>query len=140
MNNFANDSAAIQSLYSKYCFALDGNDADMLLECFASGGIFQVGDREFKGDKQLAAIAQSGDGRPRHHYSNLWVKSVEDGKAQASAYFFLLDIHDGSCAGYGQYHDEMVCNENRIWRFQHRRVEFMWQSEKYKSRTNSITK
>ena len=140
MNQSFDDPSTIQALYSKYCFALDGNNPDLLLECFAPGAIFQVGDRQFQGEEQLATIARSGDGRPRHHYSNLWVKNVEGDKAVASAYFFLLDLPDGSCAGYGEYDDDMVCDPNRVWRFQHRRVKFMWQSDKYKARTNSVTK
>lgn len=140
MNDSANDSFAIQNLFSKYCFALDGNNPEMLLECFAPDGIFQVAERQFQGSEQLSAIARSGTGRPRHHYSNLWVKRIEGNKAQASAYFFLLDLPDGSCAGYGYYDDDMVCDDNRVWRFQHRRVVFLWQSETYKARTTAITK
>lgn len=140
MNNFANDAASIQSLYSKYCFALDGNNPELLLSCFAPGGIFQVGERQFQGEEQLSMVARSGEGRPRHHYTNLWVKQVEGNSAKASAYFFLLDLPDGSCAGYGHYDDDMVCDANREWRFQHRRIDFHWQSEKYKARTAAITK
>jgi hypothetical protein len=140
MNNSTNDFSAIQNLYSKYCFGLDGNNPELLMECFTPNGIFQVAEREFQGPEQLSAIARNGANRPRHHYSNLWVKSIEGARAQASAYFFLLDLSDGSCAGYGYYDDDMVCDANRVWRFQHRRVVFLWQSETYKARTNAITK
>lgn len=140
MNDAASDSFQIQSLYSKYCFALDGNNPQMLIECFAPDGIFQVAERQFKGEDQLTMVAQSGDNRPRHHYANLWVKRVEGDTAQASAYFFLVNLADGAICGYGHYDDDMVRGADGGWRFQHRRITFLWQSEAYKARTAAIKK
>jgi hypothetical protein len=140
MNEPGNDNFEIQSLYSKYCFALDGNNPELLIECFAPDGIFQVSERHFQGVEQLSMVARSGDNRPRHHYANLWIKSIQGERAQASAYFFLVNLADGAICGYGHYDDDMVRGADGLWRFQHRRVTFLWQSEAYKARTTSITK
>lgn len=136
----ANDFMAITSLYSRYCFGLDQNNPDLFRDCFVEDGIFQVAERSFQGAEALRAIALNGAARPRHHYSNLWVKSIVGAKAQAAAYFFLIDTGDASCAGYGHYEDDLACDASRVWRFQHRRVIFLWQSESYKQRTAAITK
>lgn len=140
MSESTNDHAKIQSLYSKYCFALDGNNPQLLLECFSPEGIFQVSERQFKGVDQLTMVAQSGDNRPRHHYANLWVRSIAGNEARASAYFFLVNIPDGAICGYGHYDDDMVRGADGEWRFQHRRITFLWQSEAYKARTSAIKK
>lgn len=140
MNDQALDGFKIQSLYSKYCFALDGNNPALLLECFAPDGIFQVSERKFQGVEQLSMVASSGDKRPRHHYANLWVKSIAGDRAQASAYFFLVNIPDGAICGYGHYDDDMVRGADGEWRFQHRNITFLWQSEDYKARTTAIKK
>jgi SnoaL-like domain len=140
MNDSGTDFFKIQSLYSKYCFALDGNDPQLLVECFAPDGIFQVSERQFTGADQLAAVAKAGENRPRHNYTNLWVKSIDGDKAVASAYFFLINVADGATCGYGIYDDDMTRDEHGVWRFQHRRVNFLWQSEAYKARTTAIKK
>ena len=135
----ASDFFAIQNLYSRYCFGLDSNDPELFRDCFTEDGIFQVGDRPFQGTAELRPIALNGVGRPRHNYTNLWVKSVTGAKAQTAAYFFLIEVADGTCAGYGHYEDDLVCDAKRVWRFQHRRVIFLWQSEAYKARVAGIT-
>lgn len=140
MNEANADFFGIQSLYSRYCFGIDGNDAALFVDCFAADGIFQVAEREFRGAEQLAMIANAGGDRPRHHYANLWVKRIHGGEAHATAYFFLFDLKDGACAGFGHYDDDLVRGSDGIWRFQHRRITFQFQSESYKARTNAIKK
>ena len=139
-DNSGNDFFAIQTLYSKYCYSLDQNNPELLIDCFAENGVFQVAERLFQGAEQFRAIALYVGDRPRHHYANLWVKSIAGDLAQAAAYFFLIDLATGACAGYGNYDDELVRDSNRVWRFRHRRVTFLWQSEAYKARTAAIPK
>ena len=134
----AGDFFAIQNLYSRYCFGIDRNDPDLFRDCFTEDGIFQVGERSFQGTDQLRAIALAG--ASRHNYSNLWVKNIAGSQAQAAAYFFLLKLDDGTCSAFGHYEDELGRDAKRVWRFQHRRVIFLWQSEAYKARTAAITK
>ena len=134
------DFFEIQTLYSRYCFAFDQNDGDSFVDCFARGGVFQVGETCFQDPEQLRAMAQHKGDRPRHHYANLWVKSIDGQVAHATAYFFLIALADGALAGYGNYEDELVRDAADVWRFQHRRVIFQWQSEAYKARAAAVMK
>ena len=132
------DNFAIQNLYSRYCFGLDQNNPDLFRDCFTDNGIFQVAERSFQGTEALRAIALAG--ASRHNYTNLWVKNIDGAKAQSAAYFFLLKLDDGTCSAYGHYEDDLARDAKRVWRFQHRRVIFLWQSEAYKARTAAIIK
>lgn len=136
----SDDFFGIQSLYSRYCFALDGNDPPAFVDCFARDGIFQVAEREFRGVEQLSMLASPGGQRPRHQYANLWVKRIDGSRAQSTAYFHLLELADGACASYGRYDDDLVRDAAGVWRFQHRRITFLWQSEAYRARTTAIKK
>jgi hypothetical protein len=139
-NTSGGDFFAIQTLYSRYCFAFDQNDGDAFVDCFAPGGMFQVGEACFQESAQLRAMAQHKGERPRHHYANLWVKSIVGPVAHATAYFFLIARADGAMAGYGNYEDELLCDAAGVWRFQHRRVIFQWQSDAYKARAAAVMK
>ena len=45
MDNISGGFFAIQTLYSRYCFAFDQNDGDaFVVDCFAPGGMFQFGE------------------------------------------------------------------------------------------------
>ena len=128
----------IQTLYSKYCHGLDGNDPDLLADCFEPDGVFAVGDREFVGHEPIRAIASSGR-RPRHHYLNLWVKRVDGGDAVSTAYFLVVDLDSGETAGYGHYDDRVRRGADGAWRFVRRQIHFHWQSEAYRTHTAAVT-
>ncbi|MFN3256508.1 MAG: nuclear transport factor 2 family protein [Ilumatobacter sp.] len=129
----------IQTLYSKYCYGIDGNDPDLLAECFDADGVFAVGEREFAGHEAIRAIASRGGGRPRHHYLNLWVKEVDGNTAVSTAYFLVVDLESGQTAGYGHYDDQVRLHDDGAWRFERRQVNFHWQSEAYRSHTAAVT-
>lgn len=129
----------IQQLYSRYCNGIDGNNPDLLADCFEPDGVFAVGDREFAGHAPIRAIAEKGGGRPRHHYLNLWVKEVNGNDAVSTAYFLVVELADGTTAGYGHYDDQVRRGADGVWRFVRRQVNFHWQSEAYQSRTAQVT-
>jgi 3-phenylpropionate/cinnamic acid dioxygenase small subunit len=133
------DYVAIQQLYSRYCFGLDGNDADLFLSCFVEDGVFAVDDREFVGHDALRPIAEVGGDRPRHHYLNPWIKEVNGDEATGGAYFLTVDLATGENSGYGHYDDHMRRGDDGEWRFVRRHVQFHWQSDVYKARTTKIT-
>ena len=141
MNAIDAEFAGIQSLYSKYCFALDAGDGATFGECFAEDGIFQLEERQFHGRERIAQIAASSRGtRPPHYYANLWVKRVEGGKAEAAAYFVVFDPTAGAVAGSGHYNDDLVRGTDGQWRFAHRRITYVWQSPSYKARADALKK
>jgi hypothetical protein len=129
----------IQTLYSRYCFGIDGKDPDLLADCFVSDGIFAVGEREFVGHEAIRGIATLGGIRTRHHYLNPWVKETDGHQALSTAYFLVVEPQTGANAGYGHYVDDVVCGDDGAWRFRRRDVVFLWQSEAYRSRTATIT-
>lgn len=129
----------IQTLYSRYCFGIDGNDPDLLADCFEPDGVFAVGEREFAGHDAIRAIASRGGGRPRHHYLNLWVKEVDGDEGASTSYFLVVDLASGATAGYGHYDDQVRRGDDGVWRFVRRQVNFHWQSEEYRSHTAAVT-
>ncbi|WP_395154708.1 nuclear transport factor 2 family protein [Ilumatobacter sp.] len=129
----------IQQLYSRYCFGLDGNDAELFLSCFAVDGVFAVDGREFVGHDALRPIAEAGGDRPRHVYLNPWVKAVNGDEAIGTAYFLTVDLATGQNSGYGHYDDQLQRDDDGEWRFVRRNVQFHWQSDAYKARTTAIT-
>jgi hypothetical protein len=139
MNALDVQFASIQSLYSKYCFSLDGGDGAVFGDCFTPDGIFQIEERQFHGRERIAQIAGSPRGiRPPHFHANLWVKRVEGTLAEAAAYFLVLDPGTGSVAGFGHYEDDLVRDEDDLWRFKHRRITFVWQTPSYKARADAL--
>ena len=130
----------IQQLYSRYCNGIDGNNPDLLADCFEPDGVFAVGDREFVGHAPIRAIAEKGGGRPRHHYLNLWVKDIDGDDAVSTAYFLVIELADGTNAGYGHYDDQVRRGADGVWRFVRRQVNFHWQSAAYQARTAQVTK
>lgn len=139
-DNMTAAQLGIQTLYSRYCFGLDGHDPDLLADCFEADGVFAVGDREFAGREAIRAIASKEGPRPRHHYLNLWVKSVDGDDAVSTAYFFVVDLESGATAGYGHYDDKVRRGADDTWRFKHRQIDFHWQSEAYRTHTAATTK
>ncbi len=135
-----NDTAAhvgIQELYSRYCFGYDNNDQDLFADCFVDDGVFAVGSREFTGD-EIRFIA-SREGRPRHHYLNLWVRSVDGDRAASSAYFFVVERETALTVGYGDYHDDVQRGGDGLWRFVRRDVEFLWQTPEERALVARVT-
>ncbi|WP_395155376.1 nuclear transport factor 2 family protein [Ilumatobacter sp.] len=128
----------IQQLYSRYCFGIDDCDPDLFADCFESDGVFGVGPRDFTGD-ELRFIA-SREGRPRHFYSNLWVKDVSGDEAISSAYFTVMELSTGQTAGYGHYDDDVRRSADGQWRFARRQVVFHWQTEAERQQTAKVTK
>ena len=139
-DNMTAAQLGIQTLYSRYCFGLDGHDPDLLADCFEADGVFAVGDREFAGHEPIRAIASKEGPRPRHHYLNLWVKSVDGDDAVSTAYFFVVDLESGATAGYGHYDDKVRRGADGTWRFKRRQIDFHWQSEAYRTHTAATTK
>ena len=139
-DNMTAAQLGIQTLYSRYCFGLDGHDPDLLADCFEADGVFAVGDREFAGHEPIRAIASKEGPRPRHHYLNLWVKSVDGDDAVSTAYFLVVDLESGATAGYGHYDDKVRRGADDTWRFKHRQIDFHWQSEAYRTHTAATTK
>ena len=139
-DNMTAAQLGIQTLYSRYCFGLNGHDPDLLADCFEADGVFAVGDREFAGREAIRAIASKEGPRPRHHYLNLWVKSVDGDDAVSTAYFFVVDLESGATAGYGHYDDKVRRGADDTWRFKHRQIDFHWQSEAYRTHTAATTK
>lgn len=139
MNAIDTEFPGIQTLYSKYCFALDGGDGPVFGDCFTADGVFQLEERQFHGRATIQQIAGKPRGtRPPHVHSNLWVKKVEGSEAQASAYFLVLDPANGTVAGIGHYHDDLVRESDGLWRFKHRRITYTWQSPSYKARADAL--
>lgn len=126
----------IHERYSKYCFALDGSNADAFVECFTTDGVFNVvGRAEFVGhDAMRGLIAASAEGRPRHHFLNFYVKNVDGNSADSTAYFLLFDQTTGETNAYGHYIDHLVLEDDGQWRFKDRQVHFEWTSQAYASR------
>jgi uncharacterized protein (TIGR02246 family) len=136
MNSDTDAKVAIQERYSRYCFALDSSDGDAFTECFAEDGVFNVvGRAEFAGHQAMRGlVAASVEGRPRHHYLNFWVKSIDGDTAESTAYFLLLDRTNGQTNAYGHYEDRLVRESDGEWRFQDRQVHFEWKSDSYGAR------
>lgn len=127
---------AIQERYSAYCFALDASDPDAFTECFTADGVFDVvGKATFEGHEAMRGlIAGTSGGRPRHMYLNFLVRSVEGDTAESTAYFLLVDKETGENTAYGHYVDTLVRQDDGIWRFSRRVVNFEWTSDSHQAR------
>jgi uncharacterized protein (TIGR02246 family) len=124
----------IQELYSRYAFAMDGSLADDLADCFTEEGVFWVsGLGRYVGRDAISNLVHATvENRPRHQYVNLLIENVtEDGRAYCRAYFHLLDAQTGETAAYGQYEDWVIRSTDDRWRWQERRVQFEWTSQRY---------
>lgn len=130
----------IQQLYSRYCYAFDRKDAELFTSCFVPDGVMAVGASEFVGHDTLGAVAEFAGDRPRHHYLNPWITSLDGDRATASAYFLTIDLATGQNSGCGEYEDELVRGDDGQWRFQRRNILFHWQSDAYKARAAKIGK
>lgn len=137
MNSEIEAKVLIQERYSRYCFALDESDADAFVECFVEDGVFDVvGRAKFVGhDSMRDLIAASTTGRPRHHYLNFWVKSLDSDAAESTAYFVLLDRSTGAMNAHGHYVDQLVREGDGQWRFKDRQVYFEWTAPSYGARS-----
>jgi ketosteroid isomerase-like protein len=127
------DHAGIFELYGRYPFEIDGNNEEGLADCFTEDGVFLIsGQGRFEGREEIKGlVAATAEGRPRHLTLNLWIREVEDGRAQTQAYFMLVDLKTGENVAYGHYEDRPVLCEDGRWRWQERRVQFEWTSEGY---------
>jgi uncharacterized protein (TIGR02246 family) len=123
----------ITELYSRYAFAMDESAADALADCFVEDGAFRVsGMKACVGRQEIQAhVVRTVERRPRHQYSNLWIRAISDDVAHCSAYFLLIDAETGENAAYGTYDDEAVRCPDGFWRWRDRRVQFEWTSKRY---------
>ncbi len=123
----------ITELYSRYTFAMDTSAADALADCFLEEGTFLIsGMKACVGRSEIREhVLRTVERRPRHQYSNLWIRDVSDDVARCSAYFLLIDPDTGENAAFGSYDDEAVRCPDGSWRWRERRVQFEWTSERY---------
>lgn len=131
----ADDHAAIHDLYARYCFAIDGNDGGAFADCFTADGVFAVSGRPpVEGRDALASfVADTASDRPRHMFKNLWITQLEGGRAEAKAYFLLVDQSTGRNVAYGHYEDHMT-DDGGVWRWTERQVIFDWMSDDFAAR------
>jgi hypothetical protein len=109
----------IQRTLDLYGHAIDYGDSDTWVACFTEDGVFEghprvEGARTFRiaGREALLAFARDHT-RPPH----AWHKHL--------SYFVLAAERGGApvIRMFGRYHDELVLEDDGMWRFEHRLAE-----------------
>lgn len=112
------DIIAIEQLAARYNHALDGGDGDGVAATFVADGSLEPAGREpIRGHEALRALARGGDGRGRHHISNM-VIDVDGDTATMRAY--LQFVRDREIHTSGMYADTLRRVDGE-WRFVVRR-------------------
>lgn len=131
------DRLELHELYGRYCFGLDYQRDEELLDCFTPDGVFSLSDRgDFEGHEGIQKILDaSAATRNRHHIMNIVVQELDGDRARVKAYFILLHYEDARIISWGHYDDDAVrCDDGR-WRWTMKRVNFEWRSEDYAARS-----
>lgn len=123
------DQIAIQNLFSRYMWALDGGDIDGIVSCFTADGALEspaVG--RYEGHDGIRAFAtrfsrfRERGAQMRHMVSNLRIEVDGDrGFARCYLVVFLTQHGDSRLLGPGRYECSLRKTDGD-WRFEHRLV------------------
>ena len=116
---------------NRYAWSYDTRDLDLMRECFAADGVFDItlegtdGWGPYEGREAivgwLASIMEGQTDQRRHCVTNLIFRSLADTTALVESYLVLTAVEDGAlrvvCTG--TYHDRMVV-ENGRWVIRHK--------------------
>lgn len=128
----------IRDLYSRYCFALDSKNAADLADCFTEDGAFVNENGAFVGREAVNELLLPA--LETHYSINVEVIGSVDGSEStysSRACFLLLHADESRVATHGQYDDRVRRGEDGVWRFEQRKVTFLWMSDDYAARRSA---
>ena len=122
------DRAAIHDLFTRYCCALDGGDAETVFGCFTADAVLKSPVIDIRGHDAIRAFAgrfaaqRAAGTQFRHMVTNI-ATTVDDDRARATAYLLVLVTAKGSHRTLppGRYDCDLV-REAGDWRFSRRTV------------------
>ena len=124
----AQDYAEIEQLYWRYNHGADFRDADLFLSAFTDDAVFRVGDREYVGRAELAAMrverhaGQTGD-TGRRHWNNGWRITRSGDGAAGRTYWLLVDVGSGQPNHVASgYYDDVYVKTPDGWRIKSRTI------------------
>jgi hypothetical protein len=125
----------IQRTLDLYGHAIDYGDSDTWVACFTEDGVFEghprvEGARTFRiaGREALLAFARDHTRPPHAWHKHLVLHPrirVQGRRADVLSYFVLAAERGGApvIRMFGRYHDELVLEDDGMWRFEHRLAE-----------------
>lgn len=122
------DQLAIQQLYARYNFAIDGGDGAGWAGTFTSDGVFSSATGTFTGAEQLQGFGTGFAQRLKaRHWTNNLVIDGDGKKAEGKCYLALYRLAPGeqppaSLLTTAIYNDELAKGPDGDWRFTKRTV------------------
>lgn len=126
-----NSSARLQILetVNRYAWSYDTRDLDLMSECFAPQGVFEIllegheGWGPYQGREAIidwmASVMESQSDQRRHCVTNVIFREIAPTKALVESYLLLTAVENGNlrvvCTG--TYHDELA-KEGDAWLIQ----------------------
>jgi uncharacterized protein (TIGR02246 family) len=127
------DEASVLFLFSRYCHAMDGDDAAAVLDCFADDGVFAyfaagAAEPHFRLQGSAAIEEWFGQHRARTplgtqtHVTVNPAIEIRGDTAEAVSTYLSLRAHDGgiAVASTGRYVDRLARGADGRWRFAER--------------------
>ncbi len=123
------DRLAIDDLFVRYTTALDAGDVETVVDCFTADAALEspvigkiAGREAIRAFAERFAAQRAGGTQFRHMVTNI-AAEIDDDKADATAYLFVLITHDGKSRSLppGRYECEAV-KQGNTWRFSRRVV------------------
>jgi hypothetical protein len=123
------DRLAIQDLFIRYAFALDGGDVEGVVSCFAPGASLESpvvgvksGEAEIRAFAERFSAFQASGAQLRHVLTN-FATTVDGDTARAKCYLVNILTRDGQTVmGPPGRYDCTLTRLNGEWLFQHRLV------------------
>ncbi len=130
---------ALEDLNSNFCYFLDHDHIDKLLELFTEHAVYSHGTRLSHGRAEIAAIfsrrTKAGPRTARHLYSGLQIEIISPTQAHGTsvcmtfAYDGVAPVAQASPHLVADFIDEYERDDNGIWRISKRHIERIFVAE-----------
>lgn len=127
---------AINNRYAQYCWAADTRDKPLYADNYTEDAVLVSGDNRLVG-RDAIARAMDSPLTNRHLTTTLSIHDFEPRSARVHAYVLVLD-EGGNIAGLVEAHDLLVQEEDEAWRWKHRDVTFVYQSDGYMADVENV--
>jgi len=126
----SNILAGISETLSRYCYAVDEKNREILLDTFTSDAVVVAEVAHGKPIPRLEGVAivdfiisHRADIR-RHFLTNLWIEEIAGDVVSVRSYHLIVvsDAGKSETRCTGTYRDEMVLSDDGIWRSRFKEV------------------
>ncbi len=125
---------AVRKLLAQFWHRLDDGDYAGAAACFASDGIWWMGERELRGRSAIEEFFAGVGPQPigTHVFSNVVVDLDADGTRATVlsdfVHFAAPDAHSAAIATTGGRYEDVVVVAASAWHFAERRAHFRWKN------------